>query len=145
VVRGVLLADFILIPAIFCGLIIGIYEAILVHRDVSIPTHRFGHMTHALVIAVIATFINFNVPFTLSLLPFLESIPVVGSVIGIRILVGLIMLIKVHGVSAALKGGGMASAGMKETWTHSLLIAALTIIAPYIWPFVAPVLPGFLR
>jgi hypothetical protein len=139
------LADFVIFPAIISGLLIGIYEALLIHRDVRIPTHRFGHMVHAFIIAIIATFISFNVPFTLSLLPFLQNIPVVGSVIGIRVLVGLIMLIKIHGVSAALKSTGMAAQGMKETWTHSFIVAALTVLAPYVWPLLAPLLPELLR
>ena len=138
------MADFIILPAIISGLVIGIYEAILIHRDVTVPTHRFGHMIHALVIAVIATFITFNVPFTLSLFPFLANIPVLGSVLGVRILVGFIMLVKIHGTSAALKSTGTSTAGLAETWTHSFIVAVLTIIAPYIWPFIAPLLPAVL-
>jgi len=137
-------AGLIFKPAILAGLIIGAYEAILVHRDVSVPTHRFGHMVHALVIALVATFINFNVPFTLDLFPFLKTVPILGSVLGIRIAVGLIMLIKIHGSSKAIQGMHGSQVGMAETWTHSLLIAALTIIAPYMWPFLAPVLPAWM-
>jgi len=129
------------IPPIVAGIVIGIYEIILIHRDVTIPTHRFGHGLHAVVIAVIAAFAVFNVPFVFSMFPQLAKIPFIGSVIGFRVLIGVIMMAKIHGVSAALKGAGMASHGMRETWMHSLIVAALVIISPYAWPFLAPYLP----
>ena len=51
------------------------------------------------------------------------------------------MMIKIHGVSSALKSSGMASHGMKETWFHSLIVAALVVAAPYIWPAIAHMIP----
>ena len=129
------------IPPIVAGLVIGIYEILLIHRDVTIPTHRFGHGLHAVIIAVIAAFAVFNVPFVFNIFPQLAAIPYLGTVLGFRILIGLIMMGKIHGVSAALKGAGMASHGMKETWMHSLIVAALVIVAPYMWPFLAPFIP----
>ena len=133
----------IIMPAIVSGLIIGIYEAILIHRDVTIPTHRFGHMLQAIIIALIATFAVFNVPLVLSLIPQLQGIPYLGTELGFRILIGFIMMVKIHGVSSALKSSGMAQHGMKETWMHSLIVAALVIAAPYVWPLVAPLLPAW--
>ncbi len=35
------------------GIIIGAYEAIVIHRDVTIPTHRFGHMAHAFILSIV--------------------------------------------------------------------------------------------
>jgi len=130
-----------IIPAIVAGIVIGIYEIVLVHRDVTIPTHRFGHGLQALFVAIIASFAVFNVPFVFNLFPQLAAIPYIGSVMGFRILIGLIMMVKIHGVSAALKGAGMATHGMRETWLHSLIVAALVVLAPYVWPAIAPMLP----
>jgi len=132
-----------IVPAIVSGLVIGIYEILLIHRDVTIPTHRFWHGLHAVIIAIIAAFAVFNVPFVFHVFPQLAAIPYLGTVIGFRILIGLIMLVKIHGVSAALKGAGMASHGMRETWMHSLIVAALMIAAPYAWPFLAPYIPNW--
>lgn len=131
----------IIVPAIVSGLVVGIYEAVLLHRDVTIPTHRFGHMLHAIILAIIAAFAVFNVPLVLSLIPQLKGIPYIGTEIGFRILIGFIMMIKIHGVSAALKGAGMSQHGMKETWLHSIVVAGLIIAAPYVWPLIAPMLP----
>ncbi len=136
-------ATLVIMPAIVSGLVIGIYEAVLLHRDVTIPTHRFGHMIHAMIIALIAAFAVFNVPFVFSFISQLEGIPFLGTVLGFRILIGFIMMIKIHGVSAALKGAGMAQHGMRETWLHSLIVAALVIAAPYAWPVVSPFLPAW--
>src|SRR3989344_7730939 len=96
-------------PPLIAGLGIGLYETILIHRDVDVPTHRFGHSIHAFVIALVASFIVFNVPFALYLFPFLAGLPFVGSTIGVRILVGLIMIIKIHATSAGLKGAGRST------------------------------------
>jgi len=130
-----------IMPAIISGLVIGIYEIILVHRDVTIPTHRFGHALHAMIYALIASFAVFNVPFVFHIFPQIASVPFIGSVIGFRVLIGVISMIKIHGVSAALKGAGMATHGMRETWFHSMMVAGLVIVAPYVWPFIAPYLP----
>jgi hypothetical protein len=133
----------VIMPAIVSGLIIGIYEILLIHRDVTIPTHRFGHGLQAVFVAIVAAIAVFNVPFVFNLFPQLAAIPYLGTVLGFRILIGIIMMGKIHGVSAALKGAGMASHGMRETWMHSLVVAALVILSPYIWPFVAPFLPSW--
>lgn len=136
----------IIMPAIVCGLVIGAYEAILVHRDVSIPTHRFGHMLHALVYALIAVFFTMNAGFIYSSFGFLHQVPLLQHIIVFQIAVGLITVIKVHGASAAIRGSfGMASVGMRETWAHSLIIGALVVAAPYVWPIVAPFLPAWLK
>ena len=128
-------------PAIVSGLVIGVYEILLVHRDVTIATHRFAHALHAVIIAIIAAFAAFNVPFVFSIFPQLATVPYVGSVEGVRILIGLIMMAKIHGVSAALKSAGFGMRGTRETWLHSAIVAALVILAPYLWPFIAPMLP----
>jgi len=136
----------VIIPAIVCGLAIGVYEAILLHRDVSIPTHRFGHTLHALVYAVIAVFFTMNATFIYATFAFLHKIPLLQYPIVFQILVGVITIAKVHGASAAIKGSfGGGSVGMKETWVHSLVIGALIVAAPYVWPIAAPFLPKYLK
>jgi hypothetical protein len=136
----------IIVPALVCGAVIGAYEAILVHRDVSVPTHRFGHMLHALVYALIAVFFTMNATFIYANFAFLHKIPLLQHIIVFQIAVGLITVIKVHGASAAIRGSfGMGSLGMKETWAHSLIIGALVVAAPYVWPIAAPFLPNWLK
>jgi hypothetical protein len=134
-----------IMPPVIVGIIIGLYEIILIHRDVSIPTHRFGHSIHAVVYAIIACFCTMNAPWVIANFAFLKGIPYM-SAITLQIIVGLITMAKIHGVSAAIKTtmGGM-SVGLKETWFHSLLVAALVIAAPYVWPFVAPILPSWMQ
>ena len=140
------MADIIIMPALVCGLAIGIYEAALLHRDVKVATHRFGHTMHAIVYAVIATFIVFNAGFVYSTFGFLHRIPLIQHVIVFRILVGLITIAKIHGASAAIKGSvGGGSVGLKETWAHSAIIGVLIVAAPYAWPLLSPMLPGFLK
>ncbi|MBW2986823.1 hypothetical protein KY333_05630 [Candidatus Woesearchaeota archaeon] len=140
------MADIIILPAILCGAAIGVYEAILLHRDVTVPTHRFGHTVQALIYAVIAVFFTMNAPFIYNTFSFLHSVPLLQHVIVFQIVVGLITVVKIHGASAAIKSTNIGiSVGMKETWFHSFLIGALVVVAPYVWPFIATVMPAWLQ
>ena len=131
-------------PALALGFIIGAYEAIIIHRDVTVPTHRFGHMIHALLLAILFVFVTMNVEFVLANIPFLTTIPLLGTALGLRIAVGLLAAIKIHGVSRALKTS-VAGRGLGETWFHSILIGALIVAAPYIYPAVEQILPEWIK
>lgn len=140
------MAEFVLMPAVVLGAIIGIYEIMLLHRDVRVPTHRFGHGVHALVFAIIATLASFNVEWMLANLAFLQNIAFLGIPLVLQAVIGIIVAIKIHGVSAAIKTTvGGTSVGLRETWFHSLLIGALVVAAPYIWPAIAPVMPEWMN
>ncbi|MBN1645091.1 hypothetical protein JW851_03565 [Candidatus Woesearchaeota archaeon] len=140
------MAEIVILPALAIGALIGLYEAILLHRDVSIPTHRFGHTLHAFVYAIIAVFITMNAPWVYANLSFLHSIPILQHAIVFQIAVGLITVIKIHGTSFAVRSRfGMASVGMAETWTHSFVVGALVVAAPYVWPFIQPMMPAWLK
>lgn len=134
---------FVIMPAVIAGLVIGLYEIILIHRDVSVPTHRFGHSLHAIVYAIIACLCTMNSQWVIDNFAFLSSIPLM-SVLTLQIIIGVITIAKIHGVSAAIKGTGMGmSVGLKETWFHSVLIGALVVAVPYVWPFIGPMLPSW--
>ena len=137
------MAEFMLLPAIYLGLTIGLYEAILLHRDVSIPTHQFGHMFHALIFAMVAVFASMNVDFVLGAIPTLQSIPLINNPLIFRIAIALVAMIKMHAVSSAAPGMAGGTVGMKEKWSHSFIIAAAIVAAPYVWPMIEP-LVGFL-
>ncbi len=137
------MAELLILPALYLGLVIGLYEAILLHRDVTVPTHRFGHMFHALVLSMIFVFASMNVDFVLSIIPALQNIAFVSNPLVFRIAIGVIALFKIHAVSAAAPGMAGASVGLKEKWSHSLIIAALIVVVPYVWPYIEPAV-GFL-
>lgn len=138
------MAEIVIMPALLLGLILGLYEAIILHRDVTIPTHRFAHMLHALILAIAFVFASINVDFVFATFPGLKGIAFIGQPIVFRIAIGLIAAIKIHGTSYALRGAGMATAGMAETWFHSILIGGLIIAAPYLLPLIRPALPAWL-
>ncbi|MBW2968606.1 hypothetical protein KY314_00615 [Candidatus Woesearchaeota archaeon] len=140
------MAEIIIIPALVVGAVIGLYESILLHRDVTVPTHRFGHTLHAFVYAIIAVFITMNTGFVYSTFSFLHQVPFLEHAIVFQIAIGLITVVKIHGTSYAIRSRfGMASTGMAETWTHALLVGALVVAAPYAWPFIEPMLPAWLK
>jgi len=139
------MAEPMIMPPIIAGFVIGLYEIILLHRDVTVPTHRFGHGVHALVYAVIACFCTMNAQWVIANFAFLQNIPYM-SAITLQVIVGIITMIKIHGVSAAIRTTGMGiSVGLRETWFHSALIGALVVAAPYVWPLIAPVLPSWMQ
>jgi len=138
------MVELIIGPAIALGAIIGAYEALIIHRDVTIPTHRFGHTVHAFLLSIAFVFATMNTEFVLDVIPQLQGIPILGTVIGAQIAIGLLAAIKIHGVSQALKtrGGGP---GTGETWFHSIFIGSMIVAAPYAYPVLAPILPDWLK
>ncbi len=139
------MAQMIILPAVAMGLIIGIYEALVVHRDVTVPTHRMGHAAHALILSVVFVFVSMNAEFVYSSITALKSVPLIGNVIFFRIAVGLIAAIKIHATSLAIKGTVGSTRGMGETWIHSILIGGLVAGSPYLYPLVQPMLPTWLK
>ena len=131
-------------PPLALGLIIGIYEALIIHRDVTVATHRFGHTIHALVLSLVFTIAAMNAGFVLNIIPALKGIPILGTELGLVIAIGLIAAVKVHGVSRVTKTNVGTTAGLAETWFHSILIGALIAAAPYVYPLIQPMLPGWI-
>lgn len=136
----------IIMPAIAIGAVIGLYESILLHRDVSVPTHRFGHTLHAFVYAIIAVFITMNTTWVYNTFAFLQTVPGLQYPVVFQGIIGVITMIKIHGASKVIQSRyGMASVGLAETWTHSLVVGGLVVAAPYVWPFIAPMAPAWLK
>lgn len=140
------MGEFILGPALFLGAIIGIYEAMVLHRDVNVATHRFGHMIHAFILSIVFTFATMNVDFVFATIPALKTVPLLGIPLVFRIAIGLVAAIKIHATSRVIKsraGGG--GPGLGETWFHSLLIGAIIAAAPYAYPLLEPMIPGWVK
>lgn len=136
----------IIMPAVAIGAVIGLYESILLHRDVSVPTHRFGHTLHAFVYAIIAVFITMNTAWVYNTFAFLHTVPGLQYPIVFQGIIGVITMIKIHGASKVIQSRyGMASVGLAETWTHSFIVGGLVVAAPYVWPFIAPMAPAWMK
>lgn len=136
----------IIIPAIAVGAVIGLYEAIILHRDVSVPTHRFGHTLHAFAYAILAVFVTMNTAYVYNTFAFLHGLSFLQYPIVFQGIIGVITMIKIHGASKVIQSRyGMASVGLAETWTHSFIIGGLVVAAPYIWPFIAPMAPAWIK
>lgn len=138
--------ELILLPVITIGLVLGIYELLLVHRDENFRgSHWIGHGLHAITTMIIGLFIVMNTDYFLNATGLIDSgIPLISNVLAVRIAVGLIINIKMHAASAVIRGGGLAARGMAEHWTHTTIISVLVILAPYVWPFLEPMVPSYL-
>ena len=132
-------------PVIGLGIILGLYELMLIHRDESFRgSHWLGHGIHAIVIMVIALFAVMNTEYFLEITGLIaKDIPFISNVLMVRIAIGLILAIKMWSVSSVIKGGG-GTRGMHESLIHILIVAALVVTAPYYWPLLEPVLEPYL-
>lgn len=128
------MAELILLPAVYIGILIGLYEIILVHKDEAFRgSHWLKHGWHAFLMTIFFVFLSMNVDFVYGLIPALVSVPIVA----IRVLVGLIATAKVHGAAAVLRSSALGPT-IGETWFHSLVIGILITISPYVWPWLVP-------
>ncbi len=132
-------------PIIVLGVILGLYELILIHRDVSFRgSHWFGHGLHSIVFMFVALFFVFNTDYFLNITGLAEKgWPVLSNPWAVRVIIGLILNIKMHATSAVIKGGlrGSMTGGMAEHWTHTTIVSALVILAPLYWPILVNFLP----
>ncbi|HLC58829.1 MAG TPA: hypothetical protein VJI68_03120 [Candidatus Nanoarchaeia archaeon] len=137
------LANFV--PILALGVILGLYELILIHRDENFRgSHWLGHGIHAVVFMIIALFFIFNTDFFLNITGLADTgWPLISNPWVVRIIIGLILNIKMHAVSAAVKGGlrGSVTGGLAEHWTHTTIVSVLVIVAPLYWPLLEQFLP----
>ena len=137
-------------PVIVLGVILGLYELILIHRDENFRgSHWFGHGLHAVIIMMIALFAVFNWDYFLQVTGLAaKNIPLISNVLVGRIVIALILNFKMHAVSAVIKGQAFAggiSGGMSEHWFHTILVSVLVATSPYYWPILVLYLPTWAR
>lgn len=128
-------------PAIW-GLVVSLVEIFFVMQDEG-GMHPLSHGLHAVPTCLIFSYIAMNaVPAGNYLGQYVAIFanPTV-SMVAIPILVGLIATIKVKAAAAIV--GGHGSVG--EKMGHSLLIGALIAVAPFVWPFIAPMVPAYIN
>jgi len=132
-------------PIIVLGIILGLYELILIHRDESFRgSHWLGHGLHSVIFMWIALFFIFNTEYFLNLTGLANTgWPLITNPWVVRAIIGLILNIKMHATSAVIKGGlrGSMTGGMAEHWTHTTIVTVLVVVAPLYWPLIATFLP----
>lgn len=140
----------LILPVVGLGLILGLYELMLIHRDVSFRgSHWLGHGLHSVIIMMVCLFIVLNTEIFFDLAG-VASWGLPGWMTNVwvfRVLVGFILNIKMHATSAVIKGGafrGGLSGSMAEHWTHTILVSALVVTSPLYWPILAPFLPSWM-
>ncbi len=133
------MAEFLLIPALVMGGIIGLIELFFVHADER-GLGWLSHGLHALPIAFILTFVAMNLEFAASLFNFsLQSNFWLD--LGVRTVLGLVAAFKVKAAAAVVKGHNSVG----EKLSHALIVGALIAASPYIWQFIGPLMPAFLQ
>jgi len=140
-------AGIIFAPVIVLGLILGLYELILIHKDMNFRgSHWVGHGLHSVIFMMVALFIVLNTEFFFGIVGLASwGLPAwVASPWIFRILVGIILNIKMHGTSSLSHGGKLAARGMAEHWIHTSIITLLVVLSPLYWGVISSFLPGWL-
>lgn len=139
------MADLVIVPVLALGVILGLYELILIHSDESFQgSHWFGHGIHSVGVMIVVLFFIMNMETLYTLTGILNwGWPEwLTNIWTVRIIIGLFLNIKMHATSAAFQGKlGVRSPA--EHWTHTTLITALVITAPVYWPILAQFLPSW--
>src|SRR3989344_5272982 len=134
-------------PIIALGIILGLYELVLIHRDENFRgSHWFGHGLHSVFFMLIALFFVFNTEYFLNITGLADKgWPLISNPWVVRIIIGIILNIKMHATSAVIKGGlrGSMTGGMAEHWTHTTIVSALVILSPLYWPLIVNFLPAW--
>ena len=144
------MAELLIYPAIFWGIIVGIYELASIHADESFVGFKWmGHGLQAAMFSFIFVFLTMNTAFALEKIPILESIPYATaySFLPVRILIGVIAMVKIQAASVvtSLGRGRFATRGIGEHLIHTLIAGLLIIFAPeimtYLWPLISGIFP----
>lgn len=120
------------------GAAIGLIELFFVHADER-GLGWLSHGLHALPVAMAFTFFAMNVDFFLHLVGFSLKTNIWIEA-GVRVVLGLVAAIKVKSAAAVIQGHNSVG----EKLGHALIVGALIAASPYIWAFVAPMLPAWL-
>ncbi len=137
--------DLMIFPAIFWGLLVGLYELFAIHADESFAGvgRWLSHGLHAAGFAFFFVFIVMNVEFALGFFPSLQDTGFLAfaGFLPFRILVGIIAMFKIQAASMVVRGGGMAARGIGEHFTHTVIAGLLIIFSPEImsvlWPLIS--------
>lgn len=129
-------AALLIVPSLVVGAAIGIIELIFVHADEA-GMGWFMHGLHAIPATMFFTFVSMNIDWTIGFfnLPFTNNFWVV---MGIRGVVAILAMLKIS-AAAAIAGR------VGERWMHTLIIGILIFAAPFVWPYIAPIMPPALK
>jgi hypothetical protein len=127
-------------PAVLMGIVIGFYEAYLVHNDEGNIRGSMKHAIHTIPVTMILVFVAMNVDFVVTLLPNVAFFKSAMFPHILRAAVGIFAMLKLHGVSAI--AGNVK--GMQEKWMHSLVVAGLIVATPYIFIMIEPALKNIM-
>ena len=126
------MAEFIILPALLIGAIIGLIEMFFVHAD-EIGMGWMLHGLHALPFTILFVFISMNIGFFLGFVPGGIS-ETIWVDLGVRLIIAIIAMIKIA-AAAAIAGR------VGERFYHTLIIGILIFLAPYVWMVAGPFIP----
>lgn len=135
--------SFLIVAPAIMGIIVGLVEMFFVMQDEG-GMHPLSHGLHAIPTCLIFTYISMNASAVGSYLSSSLGLAFFANTtfsnIVIPIIIGLVATVKVKSAAAII--GGHGSIG--EKLPHALMIGILIAIAPFVWPFIAPMIPASL-
>ncbi len=88
------------------------------------------HVAGTILVYIIIVWFVMNTESILKDFPSLSKIPLIGTVLGFQVLIGLIAGTRVYFVCRKAKKSKI------ETWFHSIVVGVLVVAAPYIYNFI---------
>lgn len=129
-------------PAIW-GLAVSLIEMFLLMQDRR-GFRTFTHGLYAIFTCLIFSYISMNAPYIGSYLSTFKGLEFLAkssvSNIIIPLIIGLIATFKIK-LAIIVVG---RHRGIGERFPHALIIGVLIAIAPFVWPYVVPMLPALL-
>ena len=127
------MVDFVIMPAVIMGILLGVIEIELVHNDErAYGMAWLGHALHALPTMFILVFISMNIHWAFALIGINLKENFMMDMI-VRLVIGLIAMVEIMLKAAALKGTHLG-----EKFPHALFMGLLVAFSPYLWAFITP-------
>ena len=118
------MTQFVIMPAIVMGTILGIIELYFVHQDES-GLGWLSHGLHAIPTMIIFIFIAMNLKWALAFVNMHENF---WADLGARVIIGFIAMAKIAGAASITGKVG-------ERKIHILIIGVLVMASPYLWDY----------
>jgi hypothetical protein len=126
-----------IVASLLMGAIIGLVELFFVHADER-GLGWMSHGLHALPVAMVLTFVAMHIHMVYPYVGLANASVWVDA--GLRTVLGLIAAFKVKSAAAVIQGHNSVG----EKLGHALIVGALIAASPYIYVFIAPMLPAWL-
>ncbi len=120
------------------GIIAGVIDLFFMIKDESGDAKTvISHGLGAFVPIIVFSFMFFNLDFVQN--QAVTQGTFLQNTLILNILLIIVLAVIIHAKSSVFKRA--RGIGTHETWIHTFLVAGITAMGPYLWPFIEPFIP----